>query len=83
MAAPHWGGPSARVTVTYTHGFATVPPSVKAAVLSMAARAAASPAGVRQESIAGYSVTYADAGVMVRLSDPEMAQLGWLRRRAL
>lgn len=75
-----WGGPAARVTVTYTHGFAAIPTAVKAATLAMAARVVASPSGVRSETVAGYSVTYAAAGSSVQMDDTEMAALSWLRR---
>jgi hypothetical protein len=78
-----WGGPDARITVTYTHGFAVIPPSVKAVALGMAARTIASPGGERQESIAGYSATYLNTGGATVLTDAEMAALSWLRRRSL
>lgn len=38
-----WGGPSAVVAVTYTHGFATIPDEVKGMCLSLAARAFTNP----------------------------------------
>lgn len=78
-----WGGPDVAIAVTYSHGFSTVPASVKAAALSMASRMMASPAGVRSETIAGYSVTYNDTGSAVRMTDAEMASLSWLRRRSV
>jgi hypothetical protein len=77
----HWGGPGVVVSVTYTHGFATVPGAVKAATLAIAGRMVnAGTGGVRQESIAGYSVTYANAGATTTLTDAEKASLRYLRR---
>lgn len=81
--AGNWGGPGARVAVTYTHGFSTVPGSVKAATLAVAARMVSGSVGVRQEAIAGYSVTYANPGATSALSDGEKASLRWLRRWSL
>lgn len=46
------------VDVTYTHGYAAIPPDVVAVVLQMAARAFGSPgaeSGMQQESITNYS----------------------------
>lgn len=45
--------------VTYTHGFPTLPNSIVAAVLGVAARAYASPVSVDSERIGGYQVKYA------------------------
>lgn len=45
--------------ITYTHGFANVPGSLKAVALGVAARAFSSPAGVDSERIGGYQVKYA------------------------
>lgn len=53
-----WPGVFSRIEVTYTHGWPEVPGPVKAATLSVAARIIDSPAGVRQETIGAYSVTY-------------------------
>lgn len=44
--------------VTYSHGFTTIPASIVGAVLGVAARAYASPAGVDSERIGGYQVKY-------------------------
>lgn len=59
----HWGGPSALVVVTYTHGWDPVPPVVRGICLAMSARGFNSPDGVQQESIGGYSVTYGSSTV--------------------
>lgn len=53
-----WVGPDVEVAITYTHGFATVPFDIQAVVLGMAARTWSNPAGVRQQVIDGYSVTW-------------------------
>lgn len=61
----HWGGPSAQVTVVYTHGWASgdahldVP---KGICLEMAARAMHTTPGVKQESIGQYSYTSDNPG---------------------
>lgn len=53
-----WPGITKSVEVTYTHGHEDIPGAVKAATLSVAARVLDSPAGIRQEAIGAYSVTY-------------------------
>jgi hypothetical protein len=85
--ASTWGGPETTVQVTYTHGFATVPTVVKSATLAIAGRligggigGTASGGQVRSETIAGYSVTYANAGATTALQDSEMSALRYLRR---
>lgn len=45
--------------VTYSHGYATVPPDVVAVVCGMVLRALANPSGYRSETVGSYSVTYA------------------------
>lgn len=47
------------LVVTYSHGYATVPTAIKSVVVAMAGRLYDVPFSVRQESIGGYSVTYA------------------------
>lgn len=47
------------VDVTFTHGWATVPPLVKAVALSVAARVYDNPSGLRSEQIDDYSATRA------------------------
>lgn len=53
-----WQGPQTQITVTYTHGFATVPAAITNIVAGMVALAVASPVGVNQEKIGGYQVSY-------------------------
>lgn len=48
-------------TVTYSHGYAEVPAILKVVAFQLARASSTSTPGVKQESIAGYSVTYADA----------------------
>ncbi len=81
----YWGGNDTVVAVTYTHGFSTIPLEVKSATLSIAARlvsggSAAGGGQVRSETIAGYSVTYANAGASASLTEVEMVSLRHLRR---
>lgn len=56
--AGSWVGPDVEVAITYTHGFATVPADIQAVAIAMTARAWANPAGARQQTIDGYSVTW-------------------------
>lgn len=81
----HWGGPAALVQVTYTHGFDEVPWDAKAVCLSMAARSFDNPAGVRSESIDGYSVTFGVGGSgssLVVLTDDDKRALARYRKRS-
>ncbi|MFB4280844.1 hypothetical protein ACBJ59_36530 [Nonomuraea sp. MTCD27] len=50
---------SPRVQVTYSHGYATVPGDVLAAVLDIAGRSLTNPSGLRSVTIDDYSRTYA------------------------
>lgn len=50
------------IEVTYTHGYATTPAAIVAIAATMAARLYETPIATRQESIGGYSVTYANPG---------------------
>lgn len=78
---PHgddWGGPEAKVRITYTHGLAEVPDWLPVMCISVAGRALDLPAGgVRQETVGAYSVTYNEA-VGVALNDAERHRI---RRR--
>lgn len=76
-----WGGPGAQVTVTYTHGLATVPDDIKGVCLALAARSLQSPDGVNSESIGTYSVTYGRTGGAVSLLDDERRLLDRYRRK--
>ena len=69
----HWPGVFSSIAVTYTHGWSEIPGPVKAATLSVAARIYDSPAGVKQETIGAYSVTYTNG--VPSLLDSETASL--------
>lgn len=75
-----WGGPSVEVSVTYTHGYATIPDDIKAVVLQSAVRAWSNPSGIAQESLEGYSITYARGNSGVVLFESEKAILDRYRR---
>lgn len=70
-----WGGPGAQVTVTYSHGFMTIPGDVKGVCLALAARSLASPDGVNSESVGSYSVSYSRSGGAVSLLAEEQRLL--------
>lgn len=75
-----WGGPSAEVVVTYTHGFATIPSDIKGVCLALAARSLTSPDGVNSETVGSYSVSYSRTGGAVSLLSEEKALLDRYRR---
>lgn len=80
-SAQHWGGPQATVSVTYTHGFATIPADIKAVCLAVAGRAFTSEVGVKQESLGAYSVTYGGGGADgVTITPADMTLLRRYRR---
>lgn len=70
-----WAVGRQNIDVTYTHGFATIPGDVKAIVLETASRAWRSGAGVSQESVGSYSVTYSRESAGVQLLPQERAAL--------
>ena len=76
-----WGGPGAQVSVTYTHGFASIPGDIKGVCLALAARSLTSPDGVNSESVGSYSVSYSRSGGAVSLLAEEKALLNRYRRR--
>lgn len=76
-----WGGPQTQITVTYTHGFATIPNDIKGVCLALAARSLQSPDGVNSESVGSYSVSYSRTGGAVSLLTEERAMLDRYRRR--
>lgn len=54
----HWGGPSARVTVVYSHGYQTdYPELLKSISLEMCAVGLSTTPGIKQESLGQYSYT--------------------------
>ncbi len=76
-----WGGPGAQVTVTYTHGHATIPGAIKGVCLALAARTLGSPDGVNSESVGSYSVSYSRTGGAVSLLSEERELLNRYRVR--
>lgn len=70
------------VTVTYTHGYASVPGDVKAVILSAAARVLNNPQDLRQEVAGGLSVTYAAETIGASLAPADRDLLARYRRRA-
>ena len=79
-----WGGPQAQITVTYTHGFATIPGDIVNVVAGLVAIAIASPVGVQSEKIGGYQVGYtrSEGGAMaLQAADKEI--LNYYRKRAI
>lgn len=83
---PDWSGyrlavPSV-IEVTYTHGFDQIPDDIRAVCLQMAVRVMQNPAGVRQESIGTYSVSYGGDIGGSAMSPAEEKMLGRYRLRA-
>lgn len=61
-----WGGDEAVVTVTYSHGYASIPEDVKGIVLAAAARTYTNPTGKVSESIGTWSASHGGAGAFER-----------------
>ena len=57
------------INVTYTHGFTEVPLSIVGVVLSLAGRIKSGSSDIKQESIGGYSVTYANPSPVLQASE--------------
>lgn len=51
-----------KVTVTYSHGYQTIPDDLRGVCVSVAARAFSNPRGLREEMIGSYREQYAGAG---------------------
>jgi hypothetical protein len=64
-----WPSALRSVEVTYTHGWETVPAGIVSVVAAMAARQYEAPAGVRQEAMGSYSVTYAGNGLTLQAAE--------------
>jgi hypothetical protein len=79
-----WGGPTATVAVTYTHGFDPIPEAIRIATLMIAARIVErpdNPAGsVTGETIGSYAYTIGQQVVAEGLLDAERALLKQHRR---
>ncbi len=64
-----WPATLRSVSVTYSHGYSPVPAAIVGVVASLAARMYDSPIAVKQESIGGYSVTYAGGGATFQAAE--------------
>lgn len=66
-----------QVTITYTHGYATIPQGIRGVCLSAAARMYQNPDGLRSETVGGVSWTAAGSAVDVGpgLTDAEKLSL--------
>lgn len=70
----YWGGELATVALTYTHGYQTAPPDIKAICLSAAARAFVNPEGAQSKQMgADHAVTFA-SGVGLLASEERTAR---------
>lgn len=70
------------VSVTFTHGYASVPGDVLAVVLTAAQRVLGNPRDLRQETVGSISVTYAAETIGASLAPADKDLLGRYRRRA-
>lgn len=61
-----WPG---KVTVTYTHGYATIPPGLRAVVLRVAARGMSNPLGLNQETAGRWMGGYGTPGAELNAAD--------------
>lgn len=69
----YWGGDSAQVTVTYSHGFATVPEAIVGVCLALAQRQIADPGGnATSETTGPFSITRSDAVGAMTLTAAEV-----------
>lgn len=81
LASGSWGGPSATVPITYTHGFETIPDDIRGLCLQVASRVFDNPGNVAQESIGSYSYSVSTASrTGVALSEDER-RICWRYRR--
>lgn len=71
---------SGPVTVTYSHGYETIPNAVKAATMQTASRLTTNPTEVRQQAAGSFSVTYGSAP---ELSNRERQSLSRYRMPAV
>jgi hypothetical protein len=70
----------APVSVTFTHGYASVPGDVVAVALTAAQRVLSNPNDLRQETVGAVSVTYAAETIGASLSQADKDLLGRYRR---
>lgn len=76
-----WLGPGVALSVTYTHGFATIPDDLVAVCLALAARTFDNPRALASEGYEGYSTT--PHLYPLELSRTEQAILDLYRRRTM
>jgi hypothetical protein len=82
-SGPSWQGPSAQITVTYTHGFSEIPQDLVNEVAGMVALQLNTEAGLGSEQIGGYKAVYnRNSGGGMGLSDDTRMVLNRYRRRA-
>lgn len=78
-----WQGPTAQITVTYTHGFDTTPQDIVNIVAGLVANQLNAEVGIQSEAIGSYKVVYARQGAAgMSLSDEDKAVLNLYRKRA-
>lgn len=76
IRAGRWPNQARSVTVTYTHGYATVPNSVKGVCLTVAGRMYQNPDALRSYTVGGVSESYSTtAGSSGALYDDEFTAL--------
>lgn len=78
-----WQGPAATVTITYDHGYQTIPGDVVNVTAGLVALAIASPVGVNEERVGGYQVKYSRSeGGAMQLQSGDKEILNFYRKRA-
>ena len=78
-----WQGPTAQVTVTYTHGYAETPQDIVNIVAGMVALQINAETGIQSEAIGSYKVVYARNGNGgMALSEDDKSALNFYRKRA-
>jgi hypothetical protein len=81
---PSWMGPTAKINVVYTHGYADVPQDIVNEVAGMVALQLNAEVGINSEQIGSYKVQYARTGAGgMTLSDETKNVLNFYRRRAV
>lgn len=55
-----WGGRGATLDITYSHGYAAVPPAIKGLALGIAKRLYLNPNGATAEGVLSYSISFGD-----------------------
>lgn len=72
----YWGGPAATVTVTYTHGFATIPDDIQAICLNAAARAFYAPeSSIATDGSGGFTAGRTTVGYLTADEQKELKRV--------